>query len=511
MAHWRDSVVLLTSSDPDNPSFGTGFVFHRDATGRCFLLTCLHVVTTLERPAKGATGEPPGVLAADKPAEVWVRGDSVLDLAVLAVDGLGLAPLSLGGPAGRGTRIETAGFSDFEKDQQTVVPRPLEGRVRDNVDVWSRRPRARRRAWSLDIEIDAEAFRALADGYSGSPVVDPASGGVVGVMNLKWSGTKGHALCVRSCDLLDPPLAERLPDYPSQRPGPDPLQDTPGSQFQAPAPAATEGALAWLASTLDHANPIEQVACRPHGGQGAPHPALRFYAFGACHADCPDTLAEHLAIRLGGLADSPWLAHLVTKLRLDRHDIQGVWKALVAKITDGTARPSEAEEADRILAWINAVPAGGLRVVYCPLELAKYGSRIPEIVAGATRSFGRLTGLRPGVQVLFLFACIFEEEGLRGLLDRWRRPRLARLGACEDLGALAKLSLMDLDDWLGKVAEAEVGGAHLDARTHKRLRDTLEPLFPSDAARLRYKGLHRPALDILAQATLVAATPGDPP
>jgi len=121
---------------------------------------------------------------------------------------------------------------------------------------------------------------------------------------------------------------------------------------------------------------------------------------------------------------------------------------------------------------------------------------------------GSLRGLRADARALFLFACIFEESGLRGLLDRWRRPRL---DLCKTLGALDKLSLMNLDTWLGEVAQADPGGRRLDAQTHKRLRDALEPLFPNDAARLRYKQIRRPALDILAQATLVAANPGDPP
>jgi hypothetical protein len=142
-ARWKDAICLLTSTDPANRGFGTGFVFHRDGTGRSFLLTCLHVVEALEKRPRDCQGEPPGLLANGLVAEVWVRGDALLDLAVLAVDGLDVSPLRLGDPIERGCEVETAGYPEYEPAQQTLVsPRPLVGRVRDNTPVKSlRRPR----------------------------------------------------------------------------------------------------------------------------------------------------------------------------------------------------------------------------------------------------------------------------------------------------------------------------------------------------------------------------------
>jgi len=568
MADWKDSIVLLTSTDQGNQGFGTGFVFHRDSTGRCFLLTCLHVVTTLERPGKGAADDapPPGVLAADQPAEVWVRGDGILDLAVLAVDGLDLEPLRLGRPAQRGTSIQTAGFTDFEVEQKTVVPRPLAGTVRDNNPVWSRRPRARLGAWSLDIAIDAEQFRALTEGYSGSPVLDPASGAVIGIMNLKRHGsaTAGHAVCVRTCDQFDPPLAQRLPDYP-----PDPSAP-PTSPARSVAGTVPAGTLAWLASTMDHTKALEQIARCLADGRGGSRSGVWFSAFDACLSDCPRALAEHLAVRFGGRRPgAPRLDELVTELHPVRYDGQGLWQALVDQIAPAAAdqgqaamaerqaaeterQAAEAErqaaaaerqaaaaerqaaaaerqaaaaerqaaaaerqaaEAERILHWINAGPAGspgGLRVVYCQLSVADQGRRIAELIAGAIQAFSGFSGLSANARVLFLFACVFEESSRWGLLERWRRPRLGRLPDCTVLGALAKLSLIDVDNWLSDAARAGPGGRRLDEQTRQRLRDALEALFPDDAARLRYQQVRRHALAILDQATLAAPIPGDP-
>lgn len=516
MADWKDSIVLLTSTDQGNQGFGTGFVFHRDSTGRCFLLTCLHVVTTLERPGKGAADDapPPGVLAADQPAEVWVRGDGILDLAVLAVDGLDLEPLRLGRPAQRGTSIQTAGFTDFELEQKTVVPRPLAGTVRDNNPVWSRRPRARLGAWSLDIAIDAEQFRVLTEGYSGSPVLDPATGAVIGIMNLKRQGsaTAGHAVCVRTCDQFDPPLAQRLPDYP---PAPSAPPTSPHRAARSAAGTAPAGAPTWLASTMDHTKVLEQIDRCLADGRGGSRPGLWFCAFDACLSDCPRALAEHLAVRFGGRwPGAPRLDELVTELHPVRYDGQGLWQALADQIAyDAAADQGQVPAAERILHWLNAGPAGspgGLRVVYCQLSVADQGPRIAELIAGTIQAFSGFSGLSANARVLFLFACIFEESSRWGLLERWRRPRLGRLPDCTVLGALAKLSLIDVDNWLIDAARAGPGGRRLDEQTRQRLRDALEALFPDDAARLRYQQVRRHALAILDQATLAAPIPGDP-
>lgn len=673
MAHWKDSICLLTSTAPSNRGFGTGFVFHRDVTGRSFLLTCLHVVETLERPPRGSQGEPPGLLADGLVAEVWIRGDAVLDLAVLAVDGLAAASLRLGRPIDRGREVETAGYTEHEPAQQTVVSRPLVGRVRDNNPVKSLRRPGRVGARSLDIEIDADLFRELKDGYSGSPVVDPGTGEVVGIMNLKWSGAKGHAICAGSCGLLfEKPGARQIPDYDRRsatlRPtgslttagrslperflvafsfageqrrlvrtiaqavesllGPGTvfldewyefwlagadadikLQDlygnrcalavvcvsgrygdkpwtlaeheairarlmqarasprgreaedilpirvgegeVPGIALNAivpdvraraaretaelivqrlrllepdlaprpPAPrptgpdGAVEGALTWMASTLDHADPIERVALRLDEMPARAAPGLWFYAVQAGLSDCPRALAEHLAVQFGDPSPRiPWQDELIVELNPVRFDGAGLWKALVEHISPPGYADDPASEPERVVHWINQGPPAGpraLRVVYCQLPIAALRHRIPGFIAGAIQSFSGLYGLRADARVLFLFACIAEESGVRALLGRLRPLRLAHIAACETLVPPRPLTFMDLDGWLAHAARPLVGGRRLDSVTLERLRTDLIPLFPNDAARQRYQVVLEPALRILREATLTESTNGD--
>lgn len=513
MAHWKESICLLTSTDPANRGFGTGFVFHRDGTGRSFLLTCLHVVETLEKPPRGGAADPPGVLADGLVAEVWVRGDGALDLAVLAVDGLPAAPLTLGTPIDPDRPVEIAGYTEHEPAHGTVVCRPLCGRARGNNPVkWTRRP-GRVGIRSLDIEIAADLFRELKDGYSGSPVLDPETNRVVGVMNLKWTGVKGHAVCIGSCALLlQGPDARAIPGYGDRPPAGHPPAGPPTPR---PVAVAAEGGLAWLASLLDHRDPLERVALCLDDGRAGAVPGLWFYAVEACRCDCPRALAEHLAVQFGGLsAETPWPDDLIVELWPVRYDGLGLWKALVQHISPpGAGDDDPAGEAARIVRWINrGVVAGpkALRVVYCQLSLADLGPRIRGFIEGAIRAFCALPGLDAQVRVLFLFACIAPESGLGALVARLRARGLQGIPACDRLGTLERLKALDLDVWLERCARPLHGGRRLDGATRDRLRAALTPLFPDDSARRRYRVLREPALGLLREATLTDPSHGDP-
>ena len=304
---------------------------------------------------------------------------------------------------------------------------------------------------------------------------------------------------------------------PTQEPQPAPsagdrttaVPITPATQSLPP------GVLDWLASTLDHDAPKERVAADLDEGRGAAHPGCWFYAFDACLADCPRALAEHLAVHLAERhrGPSPYqhpLEVLVTQVYPDRYHAHGLWQALAARITPGGA--PDGGETERILNWINTGPGTGpvgLRVIYCQLAVATKRAKIPGFIAGAIRDFGTLSGVHPQALLLVLFGCVYEETGRRGLLERLFPLRFAP--ACTPLGALPAVSLADLDEWLGRIAQTAAGGRRLDGRTLQRLREALEPLFPDDGARRRYQAIQRPALTILAAATLTAIHPGARP
>jgi hypothetical protein len=48
-ADLQTSIILITSSEPTNGSFGTGFIIHKDEQA-VYLLTCAHVVEDLGGP-----------------------------------------------------------------------------------------------------------------------------------------------------------------------------------------------------------------------------------------------------------------------------------------------------------------------------------------------------------------------------------------------------------------------------------------------------------------------------
>lgn len=499
MADWKDSIVLLTSTDPGNDGFGTGFVFHSDRSGRRYVLTCQHVVDSLvgERPRE--PDAPTLIEVNGKSAEILLQGDDVLDLAVLSVDKLEVEPLALGKrPAARGLRIESAGYTNaIPGENKSATNRPLSGTVRDNNPVRIVRQPGQARAWYLDLELDPDRFRALEEGYSGSPVYDPNTGTVVGCINIKRSGAHGHAVCIKSCANFNPPLEKRLLDYP-----PD--------QGRC-SPAAASGTPDWLASTMDHLDHLQRLTSRLDGRRG-----FAFITFEACLNDCPRAFAEHLALEVNAWRSFPGTlspGEFLTVLAPTRYDAHGLWGALVDHVTPPDAFGRQAtEEIDRILHWMNQGSPTGRpmsRILYCELDMAGLGSSIPDFIAGAIADFTRLHSLRPEVQVLFVFACLYQETGLGRfrLLNRFRVPRWPRHEQHLSLGALTVLRQVDIEHWLDKL---ERGGHPLDRGLIQHLRNALEPLFPTDAVRVRYRRARRAAISILNPA-VCAATPGDRP
>lgn len=211
---------------------------------------------------------------------------------------------------------------------------------------------------------------------------------------------------------------------------------------------------------------------------------------------------------------TPSLRELVAVLNPTRYDRHGLWRALLEHITPPEAFGHQAsDETERVLHWLNqGAPAGRLtsRILYCELDMAGLGSRTSEFIAGAIEDFTRLHSLRPEVRVLVLFACLYRESGLGRFLDRLRAPRLPRHELHLPLGALTKLSQADVEHWLSRVEHPGLGGRCLDTLTLQHLRGKLEPLFPNDAARVRYRQARRAAISILNPAACTA-TSGDRP
>jgi hypothetical protein len=540
MSDWKEAVVRVTNNLRSDDNFGSGFVFHRDASGRSFVMTCQHVVDSLLSTPVAEGDEPPGLLVSDLPADVSIAGDRLLDLAVLEVDGLDCEPLTLADtPAVEGTAFWGAGFSWMEQEQESLVRRQVTGLMRDRNPVM-RRFRARRKpVYYWDLSIDEDLFRELKPGYSGGPLLHRESGLVVGIFNLRRDKQRAQALCVESQGLLEPPPTSRIPGFSAgvrTEVDAGPLV-TKGKPAATPGrTAAAEGGLDWLAGTIDHVDPIREVEERI-GSQlkGPGGPGLWFCAVEGRRDDLPRALAIHLAVELGAAAPGQFgERRLVTRLSPGHYGANTTWQQLLATQTsEGESVGTAAEEEERILGWINSLgrSSHGLHVIYTELDMA-YRRHIPGMIRGAIERLSRLGGVEPRVRLLFLYGLARERDNwiyalvhrLERLLGHHLGRRLAlgrlQVAGCDHLGGLRPVTRMDLETWLDGLTA--VGPVRIDVDTWERLEAEFTQLFasrepgrahaseqpPSDAKSrrrepprtVRYRELYERALPILRKA-----------
>jgi tetratricopeptide (TPR) repeat protein len=210
----RQSVVLVTSNDPNNRKFGTSFVIYKDEY-TTYLLTCAHVVRDV--------GGPDQVVVSNYPAKVIASGpeNGLYDLAVLQIEKALNVPFLTLNPSGKtGNSFITAGFQSF--DNQFLI-RTIRGTLDEQVGLEARGQTDRVKAWDLRILDDYH----LQPGYSGSPVVDEANMTVLGIVSHRQGeGEKGLAISVEALNkiwLKMPPYLLRLQlltedHYPSTKP-----------------------------------------------------------------------------------------------------------------------------------------------------------------------------------------------------------------------------------------------------------------------------------------------------
>lgn len=217
---WRASVILITSNDPKNKDFGTGFpIYWYEPEDVTYIVTCAHVVEAVGGPDKivvipaqvggvgynldkmMATGVPEKLPA----TQIASGEEEYIDIAILQVEGLrDKRPLHLRHPVDEeGKFFKTAGFSqrtttdsyDFRVLELFFDKRSQTGRVK-YVDYW-------------DLEIN-EKNDHLQSGYSGSPVVDE-NGYVVAVVNAQeGSGKRGYSISIEALEVVCPGMFSHL-------------------------------------------------------------------------------------------------------------------------------------------------------------------------------------------------------------------------------------------------------------------------------------------------------------
>jgi|GEM_PF-3597393 len=190
-----DSIVLITSADTSNKKFGSGFAIRREQD-MTWIVTCAHVVEDVG----GA-----GCIQIDgRPAEILACGKSdEIDLAVLRVAGLGSLPLALGLTGKDGLHCTITGYASLNSGSPLKRAESLQGTL--GYAELKHPDGTRIEAWRL--WIDSKIL--LEGGYSGSPVIDTASGLVFAVTSHSIAkGESGYAISLAN-------LAKIWPEMPS--------------------------------------------------------------------------------------------------------------------------------------------------------------------------------------------------------------------------------------------------------------------------------------------------------
>lgn len=185
---FSESVILITSSIAGNCSnFGTGFVIDRKEN-QTYFLTCNHVVKDV--------GGVEQIRANGHSATMIASGeDNSFDLAVLRVEGLLEKPrLNLCAVGEEEKPFIISGFYEFARKAPPAL-RDIRGQLGKQIRLASSDGCDRINAWDLRIEDK----HYLQPGYSGSPVIDRATGCVLGVVSYRiGKGEEGLAISIEA-------------------------------------------------------------------------------------------------------------------------------------------------------------------------------------------------------------------------------------------------------------------------------------------------------------------------
>jgi len=192
-----NAIVKITSAAPNNDGFGTAFVIARDERGD-YLLTCQHVIDDVGSETILADG-----IAAQLIASGSADG---FDLAILRVEpSLSRQPLKLHVTQTPCGQFVTRGHYQIETQSGAAIR--LSDNVVGQVDASSQTKLSEAGgsvpAWWLDLPPDAKHL--LQPGYSGAPIIETASGAVVGVVSIRFDGGgRGLAISTQAIALIWP-------------------------------------------------------------------------------------------------------------------------------------------------------------------------------------------------------------------------------------------------------------------------------------------------------------------
>ncbi|MGD1807055.1 SUMF1/EgtB/PvdO family nonheme iron enzyme [Dapis sp. BLCC M126] len=228
MINLEESIVLITSAtDKKANVIGTGFAFYRE-DNYTYLLTCAHVVEDM--------GGEENVLVNNISAEVLARGDvKGFDLAVLRVEKPNIPLLQLISLSeAENRKFRTAGYYLYGEEKKVILQTVdgtlgKKGFVRQNyekVRAWNllinegdvATPRLRLFLSCRMLPNASSTFRRqpkrLPQGYSGAPVIDLETGGVLGVAtNMEKDRAEALVISVEALNKIWSEMSPVISDF----------------------------------------------------------------------------------------------------------------------------------------------------------------------------------------------------------------------------------------------------------------------------------------------------------
>jgi hypothetical protein len=187
-----ESIVLVSSCDPNTSEFGTGFVVHSTAD-TTYVLTSAHLVEKIGKEHLMVSGKPGKVFKASKQEE--------FDIAVLKVQGLlDRPPLILSKVETEGNPITILGFYKPVSNYEPIL-RSIRGNITDRGMITTKFDQDR----VTNLHLNLDGVHSLKRGYSGSPVLDNFSNHVLGIVRiLENDGYQGMAVSIAALKKIWP-------------------------------------------------------------------------------------------------------------------------------------------------------------------------------------------------------------------------------------------------------------------------------------------------------------------
>lgn len=184
----QQSVVLITSKNPENREFGSGFlIMQKD--NNSFVLTCSHVLDRV--------GGESNITVGIHNAEVVAKGSrtEANDLAVLKIQGLIEKPIIPLSECGKEkARFRILGYWMYDIKDEGYKLDSIYGYLFKKVGLRKGKQVEDTVAW----EIKPDQESSLEPGYSGSPIIDEKAGVAFGVVSHKLPNGIGQAICIQN-------------------------------------------------------------------------------------------------------------------------------------------------------------------------------------------------------------------------------------------------------------------------------------------------------------------------